>query len=122
MKDELKKILTNNPEGNLSQEQLLQYLKDELAQQEKHDFEKQLIDDSFSNDAVEGLQELKNQQKINLIVEGLNRDLRKKITNKRNLRNQRTIKTQWLLYFSIIIFLILIVLVFLYLKNNPISH
>ncbi len=117
MQDDLKDILSNAG-GTTSQDQLLKYLKDELAQVEKHNLEKKAVDDAFESDALDGLQELQDQAKLELIVDGLNRDLKKRISKKSELRGKMKLKTHWTLYFSILIFLIIIVLVYLYLHRR----
>lgn len=117
MQDDLKNILSNAG-GTTSQDQLFKYLKDELAQVEKHDLERKAVDDAFDSDALDGLQELKDQAKLELIVDSLNRDLKKRTSKKNELRDKMKLKTHWTLYFSIIIFLIIIVLVYVYLHRG----
>lgn len=117
MQDDLKNILSD-ADGTTSQDQLLKYLKDELAQVEKYEFEKKAIDDAFDSDALDGLQELQDQAKLELIVDGLNRDLKKRVSKKSELRGKMQLKTHWTLYFSILIFLIIIVLIYLYLHRR----
>ena len=117
MQDDLKNILSDAA-GTTSQDQLLKYLRDELAQAEKHDLEKKAIDDAFDSDALDGLQGLKDQVRLGLIVEGLNRDLKKRTSKKNELRDKMKLKTHWTLYFSIIIFLIIIVLVYVFLHRG----
>ena len=119
MQDDLKNILSNAA-GNSNQNQLLKYLKDELEHAEKHEVEKSAVDDAFENDALEGLQQIEHQQKIELIVDGLNRDLKKRTGKKYNSRKSMKLKPQWWLYFSILILLILIVLFYLFLHNSSI--
>jgi len=46
-----------NSEEELSDEQLLNYLRGYLSHEDAHDIEEQMIDDSFVNDAIEGLQQ-----------------------------------------------------------------
>ncbi|MCH5600703.1 hypothetical protein [Niabella ginsengisoli] len=82
MQDDLKNILSN-AKGDLSQDQLMKYLNDELDQTERHDLEKEIANDPFEADALEGLEEVENKEKIELIVDDLNRNLKKKIAKKR---------------------------------------
>lgn len=87
MSDNLKDILSNlNPE--VDQELLLQYLQGRLSPEKQHEVEKHLLEDPFEMEALEGLQAMPDQQKIALLVDGLNRDLRKK-TAKKNARRRR---------------------------------
>ncbi len=117
MQDDLKNILSQQ-NGNLSQDQLLKYLKNELSAAESHELEKQAADEGFESDALEGLQEVAHSEKIELIVDSLNRDLKKRTAKKIHARERRQLKPQWWLYFSILILLILVVLVYILLHHN----
>ena len=59
MSDELKDILSNLNK-DIEQQKLLDYLNKKLSAGESHELEKQMADDEFMNDAVEGLEEIKN--------------------------------------------------------------
>lgn len=114
MSENIKDILSD-AEGSISQETLLKYLNGELSPEQQHEVEKQLLDNSFENDAMEGLQTLEQKEGLQLLVASLNRDLRKKLAKKKQSREQKRLKPQWLVYFSILILLIILVLVYLYL-------
>ncbi|MFT3902349.1 MAG: hypothetical protein QM727_04215 [Niabella sp.] len=116
MADEIKDILQDGQQ-DARPEDLLKYLNGELGQPEAHELEKQLVDDPFGNDAMDGLQEIKEKERILLIVDGLNRELRKKTARKRKRDNRHKLKAQWWLYFSILILLLIIVLLFFYIRH-----
>lgn len=116
MSDELKNILSNLNK-DIEQEKLLQYLTSKLPDAEQHEFEKQMNDDDFMNDAVEGLQQLENKNVIPAYVQQLNTDLRKQLNKKKKRREKRKIPTQYWTYISIILLLILIVVAYLILKT-----
>ena len=59
---------------------------------------------------MEGLQEIKDKQQIQYMVETLNRDLKKKTEKKKLRREKMKIKDQPWLYISILILILLIVL------------
>ncbi|GAB3425113.1 hypothetical protein [Niabella aquatica] len=117
MQDDLKNILSG-AEGNISGDQLLKYLKNELGPAESHELEKQAADEGFESDALEGLQQVTHSEKIELIVDGLNRELKKRTAKKIHARQKRQLKPQWWLYFSILILLILVVLIYILLHHN----
>lgn len=117
MSDELKKILSR-PQGELSQELLLKYLNEELSKDEQHTIEQHLLEDEFDNDVVEGLQNFEEKQRLAFIVDGLNRDLKKRTKNKSAQRKRLQLAPQWWLYFSVLILLIIIVLVYMYLHST----
>lgn len=109
MADNLKDILSNLS-TDIDQETLLLYLQDKLPEEKKHEVEKQLLDNDFAEDALEGLQEIKDKQQISYMVEMLNRDLKKKTEKKKQRREKLKLKDQPWLYISILILLLLVVL------------
>jgi hypothetical protein len=82
MKDNLKDILSHLS-TDVDQETLLLYLQGKLSAEKQHQIEKELIDNDFDADALEGLQGLEDKQKITFIVEQLNRDLKKRLPGKK---------------------------------------
>lgn len=116
MAEDLKDILSHLS-TNTSQETLLQYINEKLGTEESHALEKNMLNDVFENDAVEGLQSLADKKRIELIVDKLNRDLKKKTTQKIKQREKRNLKPEWWLYLSILILLIILVLIYTYLHN-----
>ena len=88
MSENLKDILSNmNPD--IDQETLLRYLQGKLSSGEQHELEKQIQDSDFDSEALEGLQDFKDKQKIASLVDQLNRDLKKK-TAKKQARKQKS--------------------------------
>lgn len=118
MADALKDILSNLNSNNTEQEKLLQYLNGELAGEQLHELEKHLIDDEFESAALEGFEEMKDQQQLTYIVDQLNRDLHKKTAKRKAQKDKTTLKPQWWLYFSILTLLIIIILIYLYLHQS----
>ncbi|TMI68612.1 MAG: hypothetical protein E6H09_22145 [Bacteroidetes bacterium] len=109
MADNLKDILSHLS-TDIDQETLLLYLQDKLSEEKKHEVEKKLLDNEFANDAIEGLQEFKDKQRVSLMVEMLNRDLKKKTEKKKQRREKMRLKDQPWLYISIIIIILLIII------------
>jgi chromatin segregation and condensation protein Rec8/ScpA/Scc1 (kleisin family) len=88
MNENLKDILSNlNPD--IDQETLLLYLQGKLTPQQQHEVEKQMMDNDFDADALEGLQDFNDKRKINALVEQLNRDLKKKTEKKKKSRKRK---------------------------------
>jgi hypothetical protein len=109
MSENLKDILSNlSPD--IDQETLLLYLQDKLSGEKKHELEKQILENEFENDALEGLQEIRDQKRIPALTEQLNRYLRKKLEKKRRLRRKFQINEQPWLYITILIIILLIIL------------
>ncbi len=116
MSDDLKDILSNlNKE--IEQDKLLDYLNKQLSAPDAHELEKQMADDEFMNDAVEGLEKFNNKKNLTLYVEQLNRDLKKQLDRKKQRREKRKLKEQPWVYFTIVILLILIVISYLLIKK-----
>ena len=109
MQENLKNILSHlSPD--IDQETLLLYLQDKLPAAKKHEVEKSLSSNEFASDAMEGLQQFGDKKQIAYIVEALNRDLKKKVAQKKQRREKLKLKDQTWLYLAIFIFILLIVL------------
>ena len=116
MRENLKDILSNL-KTDIDQETLLLYLQNKLSAEKRHEVEKKLLASEFSNDAIEGLQEIKDKQQISFMVKMLNRDLKNKLQKKRARREKMRIKDQPWLYISILILLLLIILAFIVIRR-----
>jgi hypothetical protein len=116
MSDELKNILSNlNKE--IEQEKLLDYLNKKLSAPDAHEVEKQMADDEFINDAVEGLESFKNRKNLSLYVEQLNQGLKQQLEKKKKRKEKRRLKEQPWTYFTIILLLILVVICYVLVKR-----
>lgn len=111
------KDILSNLSTEVDQETLLLYLQGKLPEAKKHEVEKQLLQTDFDSDAMEGLQEIKDKQQIQYMVEMLNRDLKKKTEKKKQRREKMKIKEQPWLVISIIILLLLIVLSYIVIRK-----
>ena len=117
MPENYKEILSNLS-TEIDQETLLLYLQGKLSEEKKHEVEKKLLQNDFDNEAMEGLQEIKDKQQIQYMVETLNRDLKKKTEKKKLRREKMKIKDQPWLYISILILILLIVLSYIIIHNK----
>jgi len=116
MSDNLKDILTNlNKE--IEQDKLLDYLSKNLPDAEAHDIEKQMADDPFMNDAIEGLNEFKDIKNVGIHVNQLNHELKKQLDKKKK-RKVRRLKDQPWVYFAIILLLLLIIISYVLIKKH----
>jgi predicted secreted protein len=116
MPDNLKDILSHLSK-DIDQETLLQYLNGQLSDEKKHELEKQIIDNEFADDAVEGLQQIKDKQQIQYMVEMLNRDLKKKLERKKQRREKLKINAQPLLSIVILILILLLILCYFVIRK-----
>lgn len=116
MSENLKDILSNlSPE--VDQETLLLYLQGKLSEQQRHEVEKKLMKDEFNEDAAEGLQEFRDKEQLQYMVEMLNRDLKKKTAKKKKRREKLQLKDQPWLYMSLLILILLIVISYIVIKR-----
>ncbi len=75
-----------NSKINIEEQKLLQYLEGNLSSEEAHAFEKEMAESALLNDAVEGLQQLKDNTKINHYVDDLNKQLKQYTASKKKRR------------------------------------
>ena len=61
--DELKDILSDSNK-DIDNQKLMDYLSGQLTAEERHDMEKEMADSPFVNDAVEGLEEIKDKKNV----------------------------------------------------------
>jgi predicted NACHT family NTPase len=117
MSEDLKNIL-NNSNKDIDNQKLMDYLSQQLSKQDTHELEKMMAEDDFINDAVEGLEQFNNVQKLPVSVEQLNRELQKQIAKKKGRKEKRKIKDQPWVYFTIILLLILTIISYVIIKKR----
>jgi hypothetical protein len=116
MSKDLKDILANLNK-DIEQEKLLDYLNKNLSADEAHDIEKQMADDEFMNDAVEGLENFKNKKDVSLLVQQLNAELKKQTAKKKAKKEKRKLKEQPWLYISLVTLLLLVIIAYMVIKK-----
>jgi hypothetical protein len=116
MSDKLKDILSHLS-TEVDQETLLRYLEGRLSDEQKNELEKKMLNSEFTDDAMEGLQEIKSKERLSSLVDQLNRDLHKKLEKKKKKREKLRFKDQPWLYIAIVIILLLIVLSYIVIQR-----
>ncbi|MEP7142257.1 MAG: hypothetical protein ABI707_05270 [Ferruginibacter sp.] len=116
MDNDLKNILSNGNK-DIDNQKLMDYLSNQLSKADSHSVEKDMADDEFINDAVEGLQQIESKKNMQAYVEQLNNDLHKQIAKNKSRKDKRRLKDQPYAYITIIIILILLVISFIVLKK-----
>ena len=111
MQENLKDILSHLS-TEVDQETLLLYLQGKLSAEQQHEVEKKMMNNDFTSDAAEGLQSFKDQQRLELLVKQLNKDLRIKTDKKKAYREKRRIKLDPWILITIILILVLVVISF----------
>lgn len=108
MKKDLNHILSNS-DNKVAPETLLLYLQGKLSPEQQHEVEKQLLNDDFETDALEGLKQIKDGAQVTHVIEQLNHDLRKKTGPKKRKRKSEFKEDPWL-WISLFIILLLVVI------------
>lgn len=115
MSKDLKDILSQFS-SEIDQQTLLKYLEGKLSEQQKHEVEKQMLAGEFEQDAMEGLDQVKQKEKISSLVEQMNRDLKKKIEKKKKRRDKWRYKDQPWIYIAVLIVLFLAIMSYIILR------
>jgi anti-sigma factor RsiW len=108
MNSDLLNILSNSGK-DIDNQKLMDYLAGKLSAEQKHEVEKLMADNEFMNDAMEGLEDVKDKRDINLFVDQLNRELQKKLQQKKAKKQKRKILQQRWVYAAIILILALVI-------------
>lgn len=116
MSNDITDILSNLNK-DAGQEKLLEYLNRQLDETANHDFERQMVDDPFMDDAVEGLSEIKNKQDLTNLAAELNLKLKKQLDQKKQKKAKRSFTMQPATYVAIFTLLLLIVIAFIVIKK-----
>ncbi len=109
MNNDLLNILSHSNK-DIDNQVLMDYLAGKLSGEQKHEVEKLMADNHFMNDAMEGLEQVKDPKNIELMVDQLNRDLRKKIDKKIRIKQKRRLKEYPWIYFAAFLLLLLIII------------
>ena len=91
MNKDLLNILANSNK-DIDNQQLMDYLSGNLSGEPLHDVERSMADNSFLNDAVEGLQQLDKRKDLQAYVDELNSALQKSMAKKKQRRFKRRLK------------------------------
>ena len=116
MSDDLKDILSNSNK-DIDNQQLMDYLSNQLNKADKHEVENAMSDDAFVNDAVEGLQNFEGRENIQSYVTELHDDLQKQLAKKKKRKEKRKWKDQPWVYLAIVLILILLIICFIAVKK-----
>ncbi len=96
--------------GQISEQKLMDYLEGRLSPEESHEVEKLMVDSGFIDDAVEGLSEMKDKQKIAIILQELNGQLTKKVRQK-SKKNKLLLPDQFTLTIATTVTILLLVVI-----------
>ena len=109
-KDWLKILSESNKD--IDNQQLMDYLSGKLSGEALHDLERSMAENPLLNDAVEGLQQLKNKKNMQAYVDELNAAMLKNLDNKKKRRLRRRLRDDPWTYLAIILVLTLCLIAF----------
>lgn len=96
-----------NKEAPLSDDELINYLKNEVNADEMHDLEQRIAASDFNMDALEGLSAFKDKSQIANTTQLLNQQLKKQISKNKSKRRKRNIEgQQWIILVTMAILLL----------------
>ncbi|MEO6000889.1 MAG: hypothetical protein ABIN89_28850 [Chitinophagaceae bacterium] len=121
MSIDLLKILSDSNK-DIDNQKLMDYLTGQLSAREIHEVEKSMATSDFVNDAVEGLMEVTNSRDISTLVEQLNKDLGKKLQQRKSLKEKRKLKEYPWMYFSLVLILLLMVAAWFVIHRLRVLH
>jgi hypothetical protein len=115
MQDNLKDILSHLS-TEVDQETLLLYLQGKLSDEQQHAVEEKMMENEFTADAFEGLLSMKDQHRIQHLVDQLNEDLRKKTNKKAAFREKLKLKQEPWTLVAIVLVLLCIIMGYIVIK------
>lgn len=115
MKRNLKDIVLSSKKKTDDQK-LIDYLQNKLSAEDSYEVEKEMIDDGFTHDAIEGLQNFGSVKELQKNVEQLKKDLQKNIQKKKDRKLKRRWKDQPWIYVTILLLILLIIISFVVIK------
>jgi ABC-type bacteriocin/lantibiotic exporter with double-glycine peptidase domain len=100
--------ILSNSNKDIDNQKLMDYLAGKLSGDDKHEVEKWMNENPFVNEAIEGLQSVKEPEQVSAYIQQLNTQLSKQLSKK---SKRRSYKVQINLTYAIIAILIILVLV-----------
>jgi len=109
MNKDILNILANSNK-DIDNQELMDYLSGKLSGEALHELEKSMAGDEFLNDAVEGLQQVKNKKNMQAYIDELNASMQKSLDKKKKRRLRRRLKDDPWTYLAVILVIVLCVL------------
>jgi anti-sigma factor RsiW len=116
MNNDLLNILSNSNK-DIDNQKLMDYLSGRLPNEQKHEVERWMADNNFSEEALEGLQQFKDPQALQSYVDTLHKDLYKHLQQRKKRKEKRKIKEAPWLYLSAFLILVLSIIAYIIIKK-----
>ncbi len=114
------------PESDASsnEDELLQYVTGALPDEQKTASERKAFEAEFENDAIEGLHQFKQKDKLDAYARALNAGLQEQLASRKQKAKKRQLKDQHWFLLTVLIILAICILAFvvvnMYRRNNGI--
>ena len=118
MSNDLLNILSNSNK-DIDNQKLMDYISGKLSGKEKHEVEQWMIDNHFENEAIEGLQGMKDKKDLDAYVNQLNKELNQYLKQKKQRRDRKKIKQIPWSYLAIVLVLLLIIIAYFIIQKLP---
>lgn len=121
MSNELFNILSHSNK-DIDNQKLMDYISGKLSDPEKHEVEVLMAGNELLNDAIEGLSDMKDKNKLQAYVDQLNRDLHNQLEQKKTRREKKRLQEYPWIYFAIALILLLCIIAFLIIRQFLPAH
>lgn len=118
MSSDLLNILSNSNK-DIDNQKLMDYISGRLSGKDKHEVEQWMIDNNFENEALEGLQSVKDKKDLEAYVNQLNKELNQYLQQKKQRRDRRKIKEIPWTYLAIVLVLLLMIIAYFVIQKIP---
>jgi len=117
MEDEFLDILSDKEDG-IDHQKLIDYVNNQLSEQDRHELEVAMADSDLLNDVVEGLEKINDKKDVARFVDQLNAHLKKQLEKKKAKKEKRKMRDIGWLYFTIILILLLALIGFWVIRQH----
>ncbi len=118
MSGDLLNILSNSNK-DIDNQKLMDYISGKLSGKDKHEVEQWIVDNNFENEALDGLQIVKDKKDLDAYVNQLNKELNQYLQQKKQRRDRKKIKEIPWSYLAIVLVLLLIIIAYVVIQKIP---
>lgn len=118
MSNDLLNILSNSNK-DIDNQKLMDYISGKLSGKDKHEVEQWMVDNNFENEALDGLQIVKDKKDLEAYVSQLNKELNQYLQQKKQRRDRKKIKDIPWSYLAIVLVLLLIIIAYVIIQKIP---
>ncbi len=90
----------------------MQYINDSMSHENRNDIEREMENDPFVNDAVDGLQEVSKEQ-LPILINEINHKLLKEVSKKKKRTRKTLVVNQSWTYVAVLLILLLLIITYL---------